>query len=198
MSEEIFKPIFGKSWERLPPVMRQHYANRPYSNDIKIAEGKMDISFGKIFKFFSPLFRFLELLVAYEGKDIFTRVTFRSEENSNALCFDREFFFPEKPLRFFSKVFPIQGDEVVEVMKCKIGWRCSYSYENGKVLLKHRGYNLALFGFFIPLPITFLVGEGYAQEEAISENEFRMKMTITHFLFGKIYEYKGHFKITEN
>ncbi len=169
MAEEIFKPIFGSSWEMLPLVIRKHYANRPYSSDIAIAEGKMDISFGGFFKILIPLFRILKLLVPYQGKNIFTRVTFRSELDSGALCFDREFHFPgKKPVHFFSRMIPIKKNKIIEVMKCKIGWRFAYSYENNKVLLTHCGYNLALFGFFISLPITFLVGEGYAEEEAVS------------------------------
>jgi len=198
MSEEIFKPIFGKSWESLPKVLQKHYANRPFCDDIGISQGNLDISFKGIFKIFIPLFRLLKMLAPYEGKNVFTRVKFCSEKNSNALCFDREFYFPgKKPLRFFSRLFPQKNNEVIEVMSCGIGWRCSYSYENNKVILRHRGYNFKLCGFFIPLPITFLMGEGYAEEEAISENEFRMKMAITHFLFGIIYEYSGRFRMLE-
>lgn len=199
MSEEIFKPIFGSNWNKLPLVMRKHYANRPYSHDIAIAEGKMDFRFGIIFKIFLPFFRALKLLVPYQGKDIFTKVTFRSEQDSKALCFDREFHFPQKkPVHFFSRMIPIKENKIIEVMQCKIGWRFVYSYENNKIFLTHRGYNLSLFGFFIPLPITFLVGKGYAEEEALSEDEFRMKMMIKHFLFGIIYEYKGQFKMVKN
>lgn len=179
--------------------MLKHYANRAFSNDVAIAEGKMDVSFGKIFTIFIPLFRLLGLLAPHQGKDVFTRVKFRSESNSNALCFDREFhFLGKKPVHFFSRMVPIGDNEIIEVMKCKIGWRCAYSYENGKVMLKHRGYNLCLFGLFIPLPVTFLVGEGSAWEDALSEDDFQMRMVIQHFLFGVIYEYKGQFRMLTN
>ena len=44
MSEEpIFKSIFGASWDELPSVMRKHYANRPYSDDITIVDGVLDV-----------------------------------------------------------------------------------------------------------------------------------------------------------
>lgn len=199
MSQEIFKFVFGESWNRLPPVMRKHYANRPRSKDSVIVEGKMDIEFGIIFKILAPLLRLLKMLVPYQGQDIFVRVTFLSEENSDALCFNREFYFAGKaPVQFFSRMIVVQKNEIIELMKCKIGWRFCYSFENGKVLLKHRGYNLFLFGKFISLPLTLLFGEGYAEEEALSEDEFAMKMTIKHFLFGKIYEYRGRFKIIKN
>jgi len=34
-------------------------------------------------------------------------------------------------------------------------------------------------------------------ERQISDDAFSMEMSLNHFLFGKIYEYKGAFKITE-
>ena len=42
----IFKSIFGKQWAILPPVMLEHYANRPYCDDVGTVEGKMDVTFG--------------------------------------------------------------------------------------------------------------------------------------------------------
>ena len=102
MSEPIFKKVFGKAWDELPQVMHKHYSNRPFCDDVEIAEGKMDVSFGKIFGFFAPLFSFLKLLSPIKGNDIPTRVTFRSDKNYNSLAFEREFFFPKrKKYNFF-------------------------------------------------------------------------------------------------
>jgi len=35
----------------------------------------------------------------------------------------------------------------------------------------------------------------YAEEEKVDDNQFRMKMKITHPLFGDIFKYSGIFKI---
>ena len=42
-SEPTFKSVFGASWDDLPPVMKQHYANQPYSNDEVTVEGTLDV-----------------------------------------------------------------------------------------------------------------------------------------------------------
>lgn len=198
-SLEIFKPVFGASWNQLPPVLKKHYANHAFSEETGIAEGKLDINFNKIFQIFVPIFHLLKILTPYKGKDVPTVVKFVSKLNSSAFIFEREFYFLGKnPIKFSSKMFPLKKNEIVEVMKCGIGWHCACSYENNKVLLRHRGYALKLFNFFIPLPLTFLIGTVSAEEEAISDDEFRMKMSVQHFLFGELYGYGGTFKMVKN
>ena len=61
--------------------------------------------------------------------------------------------------------------------------------------LKHKGYVLNLFGHYLPIPITFLIGAGNAEEIPIDDNTFDMCVDITHRWWGKIYEYKGRFKV---
>ncbi len=34
MTEPIFAEVFGAQWDRLPPALKAHYANRPFSNDV--------------------------------------------------------------------------------------------------------------------------------------------------------------------
>ncbi len=196
MHDPIFKSIFGKKWNDLPTVMHKHYNNLPFSNDIEVAEGLMDIKFSKLFLLISPFLRFLKILIPLQGKNIFTRVTFASDKDSAALSFKREFFFDEKkPEKFFSKMIQISKNKVAEVMNYGICWVFFYDFENEIVTLKHHGYAMKLGRFIIPLPLTFLLGYGYAEEKAISDDEFQMKMTITHFLFGELYRYQGRFKM---
>ena len=52
-----------------------------------------------------------------------------------------------------------------------------------------------VFGRNIPLPITWLIGRSDAEEMAVDDNKFDMCATITHPLLGKIYEYKGRFRV---
>jgi predicted DCC family thiol-disulfide oxidoreductase YuxK len=194
IDKSIFWEAF-KKWDELPTVIQKRFANRPFSNDIIICEGTMDISFGKIFKFLSPLLSFLKLLIPKEGKNISARVMMRSDPHANYLNFEREFFFPGKTEKFVSRLIPVKQNEFMERLNYGICWRFLYSFENNLVLMKHKGYALRIFKFFIPIPLTLLFGAGYAEEEALFDNEFRMKMTITHFLFGEIYCYQGNFKI---
>ena len=192
----IFQSVFAEQWQELPPVMHKHYANRPYCDDVVTVEGKMDVEFGWLVRLLSPFLRVFGALVPYQGKDIPVTVQFRSEPDSAAYCLDRTFNFTnKKPYVFYSKMVVIKRDIIVEFMKYGIGWKHCYSYNDDKVKLEHLGYVWKIFGRIIPIPLGLFLGCGYAEEEALDQNNFRMKMNITHPMFGKMYEYKGRFKI---
>jgi len=197
-SQPIFQPVFGEQWDNLPPVMHKHYANHPFSNDVVTAVGKMDVEFGWLIKLFSPFLRLLGALVPYQGKDIPVTVKFRSEPESSVYCLDRTFNFPnKKPYIFYSKMVHIKDDVIIEFMKYGIGWKHHFYYRDNKVILEHHSYVWKFFNVIIPVPVGLFLGRGYAEEEAINENKFRMKMNITHPLFGKMYEYRGEFEVID-
>lgn len=196
--DPIFKSVFAAQWETLPAVMHKHYANRPFSHDVGTVEGKMDVEFGWLVKLLSPMLRLVGALVPYQGKDIPVTVSFRSEPDSNRFCLDRTFHLPHKsPYVFFSRLVPIEKDIIVEWMKYGIGWKHRFYYQDEKVILEHVGYVWNLLGKMLPIPLGLLLGRGYAEEQALDENRFRMKMNIIHPLFGKMYEYRGVFKVID-
>jgi hypothetical protein len=196
MTEPTFQSIFGAQWDELPPVMHKHYANRPFTDDVIRAEGLMEVRFNRFIRLLSPILKFTGALVPHEGVDIPTVVRFKSEQSSNAFCLDRCFYIPrKKPYIFFSRLVPQGGDIVVEYMRFGIGWRHRFYYDGQKVILEHRGYVWRLFGCNIPIPLGVLLGHGYAEEQAIDETHFRMRMSITHPWWGLMYEYKGEFEV---
>lgn len=194
----IFKPIFGEAWQAMPAVLHQHYANRPYTLDVVQVEGIMKVRASRWMQLFAPLLKWAGLLVPYQGDAVPTTVWFRSEPDSRAFCFDREFRFPGKePCHFRSRMMPVGGDEVIEYMSLGIGWRAAYHFADNKVTLTHRGYIWRVLGYDIPMPLHWLFGKGYAEEEATGETTFRMKMNIQHPLLGEVYSYAGSFEMRE-
>lgn len=196
--EPIFKSIFGSSWDNLPLVIRRHYANHPYSNDRVEVIGKLDTFCAGPIKWLSPLFWLIKGIPPHSEKDISVRVIFKSDTNTKHFHFNRIFNFKNrKPYNFSSRMVQVRNSEVIEIMRYGIGWRMNYFWEDGKVKLKHKGYVFHVFGVFIPLPLSLLIGEGYAEEVPLDDNTFDMVMHITHPLWGKVYEYKGLFAISE-
>ncbi len=192
----IFQDIFGNDWNDLPPVMHKHYANRPYSHDITSVEGILDVMCAGPIKILAPLFWILCGIPPHNEKNVPVTVNFCSDENSQYFHFNRVFHFKKhKTYSFKSRMVQVKGDEVVEVMRSGFGWRMNYVWEDGYVKLNHKGYIFNFFGYFVPLPLTFLLGSGYAEESAVDHNTFDMIVTISHPWWGKIYEYKGQFKI---
>lgn len=193
-SEQIFKPVFGSSWEKLPPVFQKRYINRPFSHDICTVEGEMDISFSKTMSCLMPFFRLLHVLVPYQGKNIPVKVDFRSQVDSNAVCLDRKFYFPGKqPYEFNSCMQIIKDNDVVERMALGMGWRTHYFYDGKKVVMQHKGYIWRVFGLNIPIPLEIFLGKGHAEEEMIDDNSYRITMTMSHSLLGIMYSYSGNF-----
>lgn len=193
-----FKFIFGAAWESLPPVMKKHYANRPYTDDVTVVEGTLDVMCKQPLKLLAPVMRLMGQIPARNEQDVPVTVRFQSDKNTKAFHFNRVFNFQNgKPYAFRSRMLQIKENEVVEMMRFGLGWKMLYLWDGEKVILQHKGYVLRLFGHFIPVPLTMLMGKGYAEESVVDDDSFDMVTHITHPWWGKIYEYKGRFKIVE-
>ncbi len=174
--------------------MHKHYANKPYSNDEVIVEGHLDVMCKWFLK---PFFWLLGTIPPYNETDVPVTVHFSSQANDAVFCFNRIFYFKNrKPFHFNSRMVQVKDNEVMERMSYGICWHSLYSWNGEKVLLKHKNYSWRFFKFNITLPITWLIGAGNAEETPIDDNNFSMCATINHWLFGKVYEYKGQFKFT--
>lgn len=192
-----FQAVFGTDWAALPPVLLAHYANRPYSKDVVTVDGLLTIQSSLYMKLLTPLLQLSGALVPYEGEHVPVTVRFMSEPESNAYYFDRTFRFPgRRPYRFRSRMEPIGGNSVVEFMRIGIGWHAGFQWDGKKIVISHRDYAVRLFGRLIPVALELVMGKGYAEEEALDDQRFRMNMHIQHPLLGIIYRYHGTFKVT--
>jgi hypothetical protein len=197
-SHPLFQPVFGQQWEHLPPALHKRYANRAYSTDLTTVTGKLNVHYSRLMSFLLPALKLVGALVPYQGNDVPVTVKFQSHIDSATLNFDRIFYFSgEKPYNFFSRIELLHDNIVLEFMRFGLAWRASYFFDGSKVIMQHSGYVCKLFGKIIPLPISWLMGKCYAEEEATSENSFRMLMNLTHPLLGKMFEYAGEFNFTD-
>lgn len=194
--EPIFKNVFGSDWDALPTIFKKHYANMPYSDQVTTTHGTLDVLCRHPLKSIAPLLKLMGQIPPYNQRDVPVSVRFKSDLKSDALHFNRIFYFRESaPYIFNSRMIHTKENEVVEVMKFRLGWKMLYSWDGHKVILQRKGYVINIFGKFISLPLGIIVGKGYAEEIAVDDNTFDMMTCITHPLWGKIYEYKGRFTI---
>jgi hypothetical protein len=140
-------------------------------------------------------------LLAHSGKDVPVTVTFRSgrgQDDARAFYFDRAFMYPKHGIKHFrSRMVPIGGNELVEVMRFGIGWKLAYRWDGKKVVLEHRGYVLRVGHRMIRLPLEWIIGRGYAEEHPESNDTFSMFTYALHPWFGKTFAYNGHFRISQ-
>lgn len=197
-NEPIFKAIFGDDWHKLPPIMKKHYANRPYTKDLNTVKGHLDLMCKPPLTWLSPLMKALGQIPTVNEEHVPVRVNFESDPDSKFFTFHRIFNFSSgKSYGFRSRMLQLKDNEVIELMKFGLGWKLAYHWDGEKVVLSHRGYALHFFGLFIPLPLTLLLGAGYAEEHPIDDNTFEMITHISHPLWGKVYQYNGRFELED-
>lgn len=197
-STRIFAPIFGSQWEELPNVFKRRYGHCSFSDDKIVVRGVLDIECRGVFNVMRPFYRILGSVPAVSERDVDVQVTFTSSQTSEMFHFDRIFDFKQRrPYAFSSRFICLDNLDVMEVMRFGITWRSRFSYENNTVKMYHKGYALHLFGRYVPLPITWLMGAGYGEEIMVDDETFDMLVKITHPLFGEVYSYTGQFKIIE-
>jgi len=190
----IFKAVFAQDWARLPKVMQDRYAVRPYSDDLVVVEGTLDIEVSAFMKMIS---RFSGMLISRAGRRVPVTVRFRSGKDTADFFFDRIFHYPAGDQRFLSRMVYLGGRELIEFMGFGIGWKMAYAWDGEKVVLSHRGYVWRILGIHIPLPLHLIIGKGEAAESPVSDDEFAMWTHSMHSWFGASFAYSGKFKITE-
>lgn len=197
-TQPIFKPVFGTDWEHLSPVLKKHYAIRPYSSDTTIVDGVMNVECYWPLKMAQPFYRLMGSVPLATEYGVRCTVHFKSDPNSRSFGFIRHFWFVQRRYyRFHSRMIALGGDRVIEVMRFGFCWCIRYRWQENKVMLSHDGYAVRWFGHVIPLPVTWLLGRGDAEETALDEDRFAMQVLITHPLFGKLYSYTGTFRVTQ-
>ena len=128
--EPIFKNIFGKAWDELPPVMRKHYANLPYTDNVTIVDGILDVTCSGPIKLFAPFFWLMRGIPPHTEKNVPVTVQFESDKNTKVFHFNRVFYFKQrKAYHFRSRMVQVHDNEVIEIMRSGLGWRMSYIWE---------------------------------------------------------------------
>ena len=200
MSEHtaISKSLFSENSDTLPEVFVKHYGNRIGCTDEITAKGTLDIWRSPLMKPISFLFRWSKTLVPVTATNAPATVVFRTRADATCFWFDRRISLRNGGIMAFVSRMEIMGsNEVIEWTGSGIGWKCTYAYAEGRVLLHHQGYRLRIGNLILPLPVEWLLGCPSAWEEAIDHANFRMEMKVSHKLFGTLYSYAGQFEITE-
>jgi predicted DCC family thiol-disulfide oxidoreductase YuxK len=198
-TEPTFKSIFGEAWQQLPVVMQKHYCNRPYTNDMTTVEGVLDTMCSGPMKYLAPILRLAGNVPPISAQNVPVSVRFESDPDSKAFTFNRTFHFSNRqPYRFKSRMLQIKDNQVIELMRFGFCWKASFHWEDNCVKLRHGGYAFKLFGHYIPMPLTLLIGAGNAIERPVDDDTFDMQVAVTHAWWGKVYEYKGRFQFKEN
>ena len=197
MTDSIFQTVLGDSWDELGDVIQRHYFLRPYSDDYICVSGVMsEVYHSMIAKLFLPFGMLFGAVVPYRGKDVPIDVHYSCSKDNSNIYWDRVFKFSERNHYHFKSHMEIaEGNEVIEFVRFGVGMRLRVTAENGAIVFRDAGYIWRLFGKDIPIPVGLLFGKAYVEERPVDENNFEMKMTLEHPLFGVMFRYTGAFTL---
>lgn len=126
-----------------------------------------------------------------------TTVQFVSQEQSKKITMHRIFHYSDRlPYHFISQMVHVKDNVLIEMMRFRLAAKLIYTFKDNQIIMSYGGYVFCLGKKLIPIPLGFLLGKFHAIEEAFSDDAFHMHVQLNHFLFGKIFEYDGHFKET--
>ncbi len=192
----IFAYVFANNWQSMPEIFKIRYGNFAFRQQSIKVKGKLNIFMSRYYSCLKPFLRLTGALVPCQGQNIPVTVEFNTKLDSATIFMNRTFNFQnQKPYSFNSRLLVMKTGEVIELMRFGLGVSFNYCYENNKILLIQRRYIWRICGFNLRLPLTFLLGKVTAHEMMISNTSFAMLVTITHPLFGKLFEYDGEFEL---
>lgn len=199
-STPVFKQVLGADWDRLGPIIRRHYFLRSFSDDYICVKGTMhEVHHSAFAKLLIPIARIFGALVPYRGTDVPVEVHYTARRDDATIHWDRVFHFAGRaPFHFRSHMEQIGPNRVIEFVRFGVGMKLRVTAENGALVFRDEGYIWRLFGMDVPLPMGLLMGSAYVEERPVDNDNFSMRMTLTHTLFGKLFRYEGRFTLAQD
>ena len=195
--EPVFKRSLGKDWDDLATSVKSHYSLIPYSADRVLTKGTMEkVSRSRLAGVFIPFAIFFGALIPRTGRDIPIEVLSHSKPRKAGYYWRRRFYFSEgKPSNFNSTSLYAGPGEILELVRFGLGVRLSLSTSGGGMVMRHLKFVWKIRSLEIRLPIEPLIGRLYVEEMPISENQFSMRLSINHAIFGQTFCYQGTFTV---
>ncbi|MAZ66545.1 MAG: hypothetical protein CMF25_05495 [Kangiellaceae bacterium] len=198
INKSVFQIVLGDDWERLGAVVRRHYFLKPESDDYICVSGEMlDTSHSAIAKLLIPFGLLFGALVPFKGKNIPTDVHYNASPSNSNIYWNRVFKFARGNFHFKSHMVPVASNHVIEYVRFGVGIRLRVTAEEGALVFRDIGYVWNVFGFLIPIPGKWLMGNVYVEERPVDDNRFSMQMILTHPWFGVLFKYSGHFALSQ-
>ncbi len=194
--KSVFQLVLGDDWNDLEAVIQSHYFLMPESEDYICVSGEMlEIKHSLAAKLLIPFGLIFGAVVPFQGRNIPIDVHYKSSLKNSNIYWDRHFKFKLCDFHFKSYMQPVKKNEVIEFVRFGIGIRLSVTVEGKALVFRDVGYLWRVFGCDIPIPGRWLMGKVYVEERPISKQSFSMKMSLTHPIVGRLFDYNGRFEL---
>ncbi len=191
MSSKYFSRMFRGFKNKIPTVFKSFYGIGcdKYKKNFN---GTLSVKYQSWMHCLRPFIFLMQLGIPKPGKNFLMTGAIASTQENHIFQFDRDYIYPDGEVIQLQSSWEIdEKDRTTEFIGRRIGWRFTMRCDNQKILMIHDAFVIKLFNRIFPLPLhRLVVGTGFAEQVALSDNEMLIHMSITHFIFRKIYDYK--------
>ncbi len=188
----LMQRALGSQWHELPAGLQNHYKQQADGSSYE--QGWLSISYPRWMQWPLNVMRLFGALVNKAGTEAPTQVSRQMDGDTQRWMREINYADGHK-IVFNSQVTYHQENILVEHVNRLLAMRLAVSVRQNKLYYKSRGYVLKLGKWQLLIPEWLALGYGYIEEEALSDDRFRMNFWLKHPLFGELFRYRGEFTI---
>lgn len=194
---ELFKKIMGEEWSRLHSDIQNRFEKNPVPGKPLKYHGTLEelsCSFwGKILGYITKPF-IQGALIPNTAYDCPVDIKVYTKPNCPHIFKERIYKIPgRQPIKFTSYMKESEKGEVLEYVGAGLGMKLIVFEKDAQLHFKSDGYFLDIGICRIPLPDLISPGDTYLTHINEGENQFRIRIDITHKIFGKMFMQTGVF-----
>ncbi len=194
---ELFKKIMGDKWRQLHPDIQRRFDKNPLPGKPLRYHGVLEelscSMWGKALGYITlPLIK--GALIPHTAYDFPVDIEVYSKANCPYIFKQRIYRLPNRrPVKFTSYMAESARGDVLEYVGIGLGMKLLVFEQDGNLHFKSDGYFWDIGIIRIPLPDILSPGATYLTHINKGVNEFRIRIDITHKLFGKMFVQAGIF-----
>ena len=195
---ELFKKIMGKKWLGLHPDIRKRFEKNPLPGKPLAYEGvleELSCSFwGRMLARLTwPLIG--GALIPCTARDFPVDIRVYSEEDNPCIFKHRIYRIPGRaPVEFTSYMKESEKGEVLEYVGAGLGMKLVVFEKDTNLHFRSDGYFWDIGFCRIPVPALLTPGDTYLMHINEGEGRFRIRIDITHRIFGRMFVQAGWFR----
>ena len=199
---ELFKKVMGEKWFKLHPDIQARFEKNPLpGSPLKYRGNLEEIScsfWGKILGYITkPFVR--GALIPYTAYNFPVDITVYSKQNCPHIFKQRIYQIPkDKVIEFTSYMKESKNGDILEYVGAGLGMKLVVFEKDGNLHFKSDGYFWDIGICRIPLPDLLSPGDTYLMHINEGKDKFRIRIDITHKIFGKMFVQAGVFRQIES
>lgn len=196
-SKALIEQALGEAaWNRLAPLVRDHYRLDPATGESLTLTGVMDEIFhAPLIKPLLAVAGYFDALVSRRGRDVPVEVrNWTDPARPRTLFWHRTFRFPGgDPCVFRSRMVLAGPGEIVELLRFGVGIRMRVEEREGDLVYTALEHCWEIGPWRLGIPNWALLGDALIVESAVSDQALGLRFDIRHPWFGRTFGYRGRF-----